>query len=92
MSGASRDARIRSLIGELSEAEKATFVRGITLGALVGAALAGSVLRARRARRRPRPMLRVEAPDGSAVAPGEGATEADEVSPDTPADPGRGLG
>lgn len=39
---------------------RATFMRGLMLGAIVGAAVVGSVLRARQARRpRPRPVRRI---------------------------------
>lgn len=64
-----RDDLVGELIGGLTDMDRARFARGITLGALVGAALAGSVIRARRARRRPRPVLRIDPAPGADAAP-----------------------
>jgi hypothetical protein len=58
-----RDDLASDIIGGLTASDRARLARGITIGALVGAAIAGSLLRARRARRRPRPLLRVETVD-----------------------------
>ncbi len=45
---------LESIVDALDEpAGRATFLRGLVLGALVGAAIAGSVVRARRSMRHP---------------------------------------
>jgi hypothetical protein len=71
-------------------AGRTRFMRGLMLGALVGAAVVGSVLRARQARRpRPRPVQRIpeletpgpagETPAASAGPPGGASAEAPTV-------------
>ncbi len=51
-------------------AGRARFMRGLTLGALVGAAVVGSILRARRPPRRPRQVARISAPEPAHLAAG----------------------
>ena len=55
------------LRGDEASGGGTTFMRGLTLGALLGAAIAGSALWQRRARSK-RPVLLVDAADGTAIS------------------------
>ena len=69
MSGASggrEPSALEAIADALDEpAGRARFMRGLTLGALVGAAVVGSILRARREARRPRQVARIVAPESA---------------------------
>jgi hypothetical protein len=80
-----RDDLVGGVIGGLTATDRARLLRGITIGALVGAAIAGSLLRTRR-RRPPRPVLRLGPTVEREVSDPEDGAPEPEAAPETEGD------